>query len=286
MITTYNTLPTNCEFCGAELEWDSVNLVCSNPYCSNVAEEQLKAWITNIAPVDGIGWKTIKKCLDISPWISFPIHTLKDLYKVVNNPLARNHHVKLNSEADLFNKVLDKLGGQITISQFLLALKIPGLGKIGAKKVEDAENAKIAFESILCSKYDNTINFDYDLGGSDNIWAKLLQDKNVAESLYTKYRQYFINCYNLVKNQIIFDGVVDKEIVNKGNVVITGTLSIKRSEFIKELEENGWKVENKISKNTNYLITNTPDSGTSKNKEADKLGVTKITESDFIRYVM
>lgn len=283
MITTYNTLPTNCEFCGAELEWDGVNLVCSNPNCFNVGMECVKTWIENVAPVDGFGWLTFKKLI---VYYAMPIVDVESLYKCVRSPFYSYIVTKEGSEVDLLNKTFEKLRGPITISQFLLALKIPGLGKIGAKKVEDAENAKIAFESILCSKYDNTINFDYDLGGSDNIWAKLLQDKNVAESLYTKYRQYFINCYNLVKNQIIFDGVVDKEVVNKGNVVITGTLSIKRSEFIKELEENGWKVENKISKNTNYLITNTPDSGTSKNKEADKLGVTKITESDFIRYVM
>lgn len=283
MITTYNTLPTNCEFCGAELEWDSVNLVCSNPNCSNVGMECVKTWIENIAPVDGFGWTTFKKLI---VYYAMPIVDVESLYKCVRSPFYGYVVTKEGSETDLLNKTFDKLKGPITISQFLLALKIPGLGKIGAKRVEDAENARIAFESILCSKYDNTIDFDYDLCGSENVWAKLLQDKNVAESLYTKYRQYFIDCYNLVKDQIIFDGVEKEEVTNKGNVVITGTLSIKRSEFIKELEENGWKVENKISKNTNYLITNTPDSGTSKNKEADKLGVTKITESDFIRYVM
>ena len=286
MITTTNGLPTTCEFCHSELTWDGVNLVCANPMCANQRVERVKSWVMNVAPIDGLGWVTIQKYLDNSPWFNKQTINISSLYKIARNPLARNHSVKSGSEADLFNKMLDKLCGPITISQFLLALKIPGLGKIGAKAVENAENAKIAFESILCSKYDNTVNFDYDLGGSDNIWAKLLQDKNVAESLYTKYRQYFIDCYNLVKNQIIFDGVVDKEVVNKGNVVITGTLSIKRSEFIKELEENGWKVENKIGKNTNYLITNTPDSGTSKNKEADKYGVLKVTEEAFVERIM
>ena len=47
------------------------------------------------------------------------------------------------------------------------------------------------------------------------------------------------------------------------------------------LENKGWKVSNKINKDVSYLITNTPNSGTSKNKEADRLGITKITEYDF-----
>lgn len=284
MITTTNSLPTHCEFCGSELTWDGVNLVCSNTNCSNIVDEQLKAWITNIAPVDGIGWKTIRKCLDTSPWIPFPVNTLEDLYKVANNPLARNHHVKPNSEADLFNKVLDKLNGPITISQFLLALKIPGLGKIGAKKVEDAENAKIAFESILTAKFND---FDYDLCGNQNVWAKLLQDTNVARSLYTEYLDYFIYCYNLVKNQIIFDGLEDtKSVEVKGQVVITGTMSVKRDEFVKMLESWGWTMGSKINKDTKYLITNTPDSGTSKNKEADKFGIPKVTEKEFVNNIM
>lgn len=287
MITTTNGLPTTCEFCHSELTWDGVNLVCANPYCGNVADEKLKTWITNIAPVEGIGWKTIKKCLDISPWIPFPVNTLEDLYKVVNNPLARNHHVKPNSEADLFNQVLDKLCGPITISQFLLALKIPGLGKIGAKAVENAENAKIAFESILTSKYSEPLDFEYDLCGEQNIWAKLLQDKNVAKSLYTTYREYFVSSYNLVKDQIVFDGLENtKSVEIKGQVVITGTLSVKRDEFVKLLESWGWTMGSKINKDTKYLITNTPDSGTSKNKEADKFGVPKVTEEQFVNTIM
>lgn len=289
MIITTNALPTHCEFCGSELTWDGVNLVCSNPNCCNIADEKLKAWITNIATVDGIGWKTIKKYLytSPSPWIPFPVNTLEDLYKVVNSPLARNHHVKPNSEADLFNQVLDKLGGPISISQFLLALKIPGLGKIGAKRVEDAENAKIAFESILTSKYSEPLDFEYDLCGEQNIWARLLQDKNVAESLYTTYREYFVSSYNLVRNQIIFDGLEDtKSVEAKGQVVITGTMSVKRDEFVKMLESWGWTMGSKINRNIKYLITNTPNSGTSKNKEADKFGIPKVTEEEFVNNIM
>lgn len=250
IITTNNPLPTHCEFCHSELTWDGPNLICSNSNCGHMATEYIKAWCMNVAPIDGLGWATIQKCLDISPWIPFSVNTVEDLYKVARNPLARNHHVKANSEADLFNKMLDKLTGPITISQFLLALKIPGLGKIGAKKVEDAENAMIAFQSILCFKGD-------DFCGKDNVWAKLLQDVNVASSLYNEYRDYFVSCYNLVKDQIIFDGVNDdiSKIETKGSVVITGTLSVKRDTFIKMLEENGWKVASKINSNTAYLLS-------------------------------
>lgn len=287
MIVTFDGLPTHCEFCGSELTMDGVNIICSNPSCINKNSERIKAWVMNIAPIDGLGWTTIQKCLEISPWIVKPINTVFDLYDVARNDLARNHHVKENSEADLFNKMLDKLCGPITISQFLLALKIPGLGKIGAKAVENAENAKIAFNSILTFKYDNTLDFEMDLCGNQNVWAKLLQDTNVAKSLYTEYRDYFIDCYNLVKDQIIFDEVGKCESNKiKGQVVITGTISVKRDDFVRLLESWGWIMSNKINKDTKYLITNTPNSGTSKNKEADKFGISKVTEEEFVRDIL
>lgn len=281
MIKTFDCLPTHCEYCSSELIWDGPNLVCNNPMCYHVANEQIKAWCMNVAPVDGLGWSTIQKCLEISPCITERIDTLEKLYLVARNPLARNHNAKSGSEADLFNKMLDKLCGPVKISQFLLALKIPGLGKVGAKKVEDAEEAVIAFQSVLC--FHSSDDFC-----DNNIWTKLLQDANTAKSLYTTYNKYFIDCYNLVKDQIIFDSVNDDMPASeeKGSVVITGTMSMKRDSFIAMLEEHGWKVASKISKATKYLITNTPDSGTSKNKEADKLGIPKVTESNFVDNIM
>lgn len=278
IITTNNPLPTHCEFCHSELTWDGPNLVCSNPNCKHISHELVKAWVTNIAPIDGFGWKTFEKLMNET---GNTFESVTDLYDCAHDKSVYFMNVKEGSEKDLWNKTFNKLLGPITISQFLLALKIPGLGKIGAKKVEDSENAMIAFQSVLCFKGD-------DFCGKDNVWAKLLQDVNVASSLYNEYRDYFISCYNLVKDQIIFDGVNNDtpKIETKGSVVITGTLSVKRNIFIKMLEENGWKVANKINSNVDYLITNNPDSGTSKNKEADKYGVSKVTEEIFVERIM
>lgn len=35
------------------------------------------------------------------------------------------------------------------------------------------------------------------------------------------------------------------------------------------------------TEHVNYLITNTPDSGTAKNREAESLGISRITEAQF-----
>lgn len=276
MIITDGSMPTICEFCGSPLEWDGVNIICPNPDCNNINNERLKAWVMNIAPIDGLGWATIKKIQN------FYFEDANTVEKIMDVAHSNVRVCAYNGEKDLFNKMLDKLCEPVSVGRFLLALKIPGLGKIGAKAVENAENAKIAFESILTSKYDNNLNFEFDLGGNQNIWAKLLQDISVAKSLYTEYRDYFVECYNLVKDQIVFDGLENtKPIEIKGTVVITGTLSMKRDEYVELLKSFGWLVGSKINKNTKYLITNTPDSGTAKNKEADEFNIPKVTEKDF-----
>ena len=64
--------------------------------------------------------------------------------------------------------------------------------------------------------------------------------------------------------------------------VITGSLEHykSRTELKKEIEAQGGKVAGSVSKNTSYLVTNNPESGSSKNKAAAELGVKIITEEE------
>ena len=68
------------------------------------------------------------------------------------------------------------------------------------------------------------------------------------------------------------------------NVVVTGKLeSMKRADFEELINRCGWTLQAAISGTTDYLVTNFPNSGTTKNKKADQLGIKKVTELDFIR---
>lgn len=55
-----------------------------------------------------------------------------------------------------------------------------------------------------------------------------------------------------------------------------------RKELQASIERRGGKFTTSVTGNTNYLITNTPDSNTAKNKAADAKGIPKITEQQFI----
>ena len=46
-----------------------------------------------------------------------------------------------------------------------------------------------------------------------------------------------------------------------------------------------WKVTGSVSRNTDFLVTNTPGSGTTKNRKAQELGIPIITEQQLIDMV-
>ena len=267
-------LPVTCEYCGEKLLWDEnhVHLCCVNPCCSQKENEDLKAICLNLAPIDGLGWKTITKCFnDIFYQVhDYSFNTLKDILNADKIP-----GITGKGERCSFNTMLDKLkNNDITVSQFLLALNVPGLGKIGAKNWENSKNAIKLFNYVINNE--NSYNSNLEL-------SNVIQDRNVVKSLIedTKYNSRFKDYYEIFKSRIIFNNN-NKQNIKKGVVCVTGTLSIKRAKFKEMLEQHGWTMVDKVYSNIDYLITNTPDSNTSKNKKADELKITKITEKDFI----
>ena len=68
--------------------------------------------------------------------------------------------------------------------------------------------------------------------------------------------------------------------------VVTGALkSFTRAEFKTCLDACGAILSETLNEQTDYLITNTPNSGSAKNKKADELGVQKLSEEEFNRLI-
>lgn len=65
---------------------------------------------------------------------------------------------------------------------------------------------------------------------------------------------------------------------------ITGKLTKyeNRDKLVDDIEKYGGKIVSSVTSKTNYLITNDPTSGSSKNQKAIKFGTKIITEDDFI----
>ena len=66
--------------------------------------------------------------------------------------------------------------------------------------------------------------------------------------------------------------------------VVTGSLHLfeNRNAMKEYIEKEGGRLSGSVSKKTTALVTNTPDSGTSKNKKARELDIPILTEEEFV----
>lgn len=80
--------------------------------------------------------------------------------------------------------------------------------------------------------------------------------------------------------------VQDDECACLGTVCFTGKLErLLRQEAAAMARRAGYGVASSVSRDLTYLVTNTPHSGSSKNRKADEYGVRKITEAEFLEMV-
>ena len=104
-------------------------------------------------------------------------------------------------------------------------------------------------------------------GVSEKDKAKVQQKKETFDTNVTNF---------------LFDAEQIEQISGK-TFAVTGRLKTfaNRNELQACLEACGATLTERLSRDVNYLITNTPNSGTAKNREAESLGISRITEAQF-----
>lgn len=261
-------LPTKCPVCGHNLEWVGVDLKCVNNNCQNIDISCLQQWCETIGETDGFAWLLMKQYLD-----EFGIQSLADLYdKRIEILDTLNHKVlSITDEKALqfFNKLYKD---NIDIEKALISLNIPRLGDKTAKLL--SKNTE------LCRKLiDYAVRQDTTQGDFAVLDDGLLQTVKDATTNSIFENQDKLSNLKYIQDRIVFKDENNAETIK---VAVTGSLeSMKRSAFEKYIESYGYELSSSI-KSCKYLITNNPNSGSSKNKDAQKYGVEIITERAFL----
>lgn len=263
-------LPSHCPVCDGATEIKLMTgtkvLTCTNPNCLAKQVKRFSLFVSRDAlNIEGLSEQTLLKFIGLGYIKSFA-----DIFRLENH---RDEIVELDGFG---KKSYDKLSSSIekarhTVpARILVALGIPGVGVTTAAQIARACENKWAKISSL----------SYD---------ELIAINGIGEVMARDYESFFADEHN---KSVVLDLVdeldIDESYEKAGEAlsgeifVITGSLEHykSRTELKKEIEAQGGKVAGSVSKNTSYLVTNNPESGSSKNKAAAELGVKIITEDE------
>ena len=263
-------IPSHCPVCDGTTEIKLMTgtkvLTCTNPNCLAKQVKRFSLFVSRDAlNIEGLSEQTLLKFIGLGYIKSFA-----DIFRLENH---RDEIVELDGFG---KKSYDKLSSSIekarhTVpARILVALGIPGVGVTTAAQIARACENKWAKISSL----------SYD---------ELIAINGIGEVMARDYEAFFADEHN---KSVVLDLVgeldIDESYEKAGEAlsgeifVITGSLEHykSRTELKKEIEAQGGKVAGSVSKNTSYLVTNNPESGSSKNKAAAELGVKIITEDE------
>ena len=259
-----------CPCCGGgtsiEISESGVkNLICDNPMCSGKLLNRLDHFCGKKGlDIKGLSKKTLEKLIEWN-WVD----ELADIISL------DNHQFEWSHQSGFGEKSVDKVLGAIAekcrgveLWQMISAAGIPTIGTTQSKILAKYFNTWDKFRSAA----DEHFNFEK-IDGFGEVATYELLNFNYSE-------------IDAVAKKVKVLDVKEKQQVTSLNgitVVITGRLKCGTRDKMKAaIEAAGGKVTGSVSGKTNYLINNDASSTTAKNKKALDLGVTIITEQEFI----
>lgn len=266
------TVPDKCPVCGAPTEIRALNeaesLYCTNADCPAKQIKTFSQFVSRDAlNIDGLSEITLEKLIDMGFIKEFDDLFHLDRYK---EKIVNMEGFGDKSYSNLIESI--KTASKTTLPRFLFGLGIPGIGVANAKVLAKA--------------------FDYDIGKIRNASAEELSGvEGIGDIMAADITKFFADEEN---NRKIDSVIADLEFEVPVNTsaqnltgltfVITGSLEQfeNRNALKAEIENRGGKVAGSVSAKTTALINNDAASNSSKNKTAKSLGVTIITEDDFI----
>ena len=267
-------LPKNCPVCGSELVWCGVDLKCNNLKCNNIKLSDLQQWCETVGETDGLQWTLMKQYLDL-----FKIKSLEDLYDKKDWILMYFNNKQLSITEQKVKTFFNKLYiDDIQITKALAGLNIPRLGTKTAELLSSEE--ELIHKLLLYSLYPNEDN-KVDLFNKCFEVVKSATTQSIFDNI-DKFKTLRYTYYNDMdtENRLIYPKNNYNNIIKY--VAVTGSLyTMKRKDFETYIKQYGYELSSNLKK-CEYLITNNPNSGSTKNKQAQEYNVKIITEKNFL----
>ena len=263
--------PETCPVCDSaivRIEGEAVARCTGGLFCAAQRKEALKHFVSRKAmDIDGVGGKLIEQLVDREL-----IHTPADLFKLDLTTLTCLERMGTKSAENALAS-LEK-AKNTTLARFIFAL---GIREVGEATALNLANHFKTLEALQ--------NADLEA---------LQQVPDVGEVVANRILAFWHEPHNVaVVNDLIAQGVhwetvETKEVTEnrfKGKtVVLTGTLTqMGRNEAKALLQDMGAKVSGSVSAKTDFVIAG--DAAGSKLTKAQELGVTVLTEEEFLAQI-
>ena len=257
-----------CPSCGEKavnLKSESV-LRCENFSCPKQVKERIKHFCSKSAMnIEGLGEKIIEQLVDKNI-----IQSIDQIFILDKNQLSDLEKVGEKSATNLLNAIAHSK--KTTLARFIYALGIRNIGEHTSKIITNYFNQSL--EKVQTADYHSLIEID-EVGpivaeSIINFWSN--ENNNAVVKKCLEYGVIFEKAK--VKNNSIF---------RNQTFIFTGSLNGINRRTAKELIESfGGKVSSSVSKKTTFLVSG--KSPGSKLKKAKELGITVLSENDFLKF--
>lgn len=261
-------MPEHCPSCGSEVERITGEVAVRCPNFSGCPDQLLRRISYFVAKgamdIDHLGVKIVEQLID-KKFVEKP----SDIYTLTAKELEQLDGFKEKSIDNLLKSI--EHSKNVPFSRFIMAI---GIKYVGAGTAE-----------LLAAKAGNIEAL------SRMTFEELLEIEGIGEKVASSVKEFFQNPMNLHEiDRLLTLGVKPQEVavVSFENhpfkdkaFVLTGALEkYTRNEAASLIKERGGKVVGSVSKNTDFVLAG--ESSGSKLDKAISLGITVLTESEFI----
>jgi DNA ligase (NAD+) len=252
--------PTECPSCGGPIKDDGVNLWCFNEGCREREVNRVLYWIKTL-DIKGFSGKFVERLWDMGK-----VKSASDIYRITPDDLSGIEGIG-EKTAIAFFEAREKTSSMY-LDTFITALGIPGCSSGTSKDLVETFHNWDTIKTLRASDIESLPG--YAEKSASQIVEGLRDIAGMAEELL----------------EVIEIKEKKKGVLTGYSFCVTGSLvKYSRKQFKEVVEENGGVFKGSVVSGLTYLVTNDPNSGSSKNNKAEKLGVKLIDEKGFLSLI-
>ena len=263
LLTEDIAIPQQCGVCGAALIDEGTRLYCPNAACQKRLLHRLQKWIAVMGILE-LGDKLITRLFEKGR-----VTHIAGLYTLDPGELAQYDRMGEISADKVVRNIREKR--EIPLAMFIAGFDFEGIGEV-------------LMEAVVAAGY-NTLE-KLRAASAEQLAAVYGIAKDRAAAIKENLKQTAAEMDEALKYITIAPPKATGLPLEGVSFCFTGELTtMKRHEAESKVKALGGSAKSSVVKDLSYLVTNTPKSGSAKNKKARELGVPIIDEAAFCELI-